>query len=68
MAANEQLGWRVYVRAGAWDIYSYTVLGAKGEKEACAIVKSLVCTGDLKLRGMVTTVVMEDLLPPPASE
>lgn len=64
METNEVLGWRIYVHAKDWDIYAYTVIGAKGEAEAKAIVKSLCCTGGLKLRAVLATLDRNQLPPP----
>jgi hypothetical protein len=66
MSNERQIGWQVYVCGKEWDIYSYTVVGCQGEKDALAIIKSFVCTGNLKLRTVVTEVEVSSLLPPSA--
>lgn len=48
------------VTGGDFDLYCYTVIGAKGEAEALAAVQSVVTPGTGGLRARVVTVETDD--------
>ena len=60
-----RLGWRIYVRHTHFDYYAYTIIGAKGEAEAFDIARSVITPGNLKLRGKLVTIDLDDYPPPP---
>lgn len=58
-----RLGWRVYLCTPEFWFYVYTVVEAKGEREAIEIVRGMITPGDFPLRAKLTSVSDEDCLP-----
>jgi len=66
---TSRLGWRIYVVTGRdFDLYAYTIIGARGEMEAMEIARLVITPGDCQLRAKLVTIDEKDLPPPPLSE
>jgi hypothetical protein len=59
-----KLGWRVYLRTKHFDFYTYTVVGARSEKEAIAAVRAIITPGRLPLIAKVATIEDVENYPP----
>ena len=60
---NAKLGWRVYVCGKDWELYAYTIIGARSEKEALDTALTVITPGKLPLRARVATIEDVDSLP-----
>ena len=54
--------WRVYVVTGNdFDIYAYTVIGCRGEKEAIDIIRTVITPGSRGLRVKLVSIPESEL-------